>query len=66
MPCCLILCSPDYLVVIDYDLRFTGLVAFPFDRLKCAMEWGAWVLSDGFQAHGPSWISVVLVGSGKF
>lgn len=52
MPCCLVLCSPDYLVVVDYDLRFTGLVAFPFDRLKCAMEWGAWILSDGFQAHG--------------
>ena len=30
--------------------RFTGLVAFPFDRLKCAMEWGGWSLSDGLQA----------------
>ena len=30
-------------------LRFSGLVAFPFDSLKCAMEWGGWILSDGFQ-----------------
>lgn len=35
--------------ILDTMCRFTGLVAFPFDRLKCAMEWGGWSLSDGLQ-----------------
>ena len=33
------------------NVRFTGLVAFPFDRLNCGMDWGGWSMSDGFQAR---------------
>ncbi|CAJ1376545.1 unnamed protein product [Effrenium voratum] len=29
--------------------KFSGLVAFPLDTLSCAMEWGGWGYSGGFQ-----------------
>eukprot|EP00438_Fugacium_kawagutii_P007260 Skav221919 [mRNA] locus=scaffold5163:65683:67398:- [translate_table: standard] len=35
--------------ILDTLCKFSGLVAFPFDTLKCAMEWGGWSYSDGFQ-----------------
>ena len=35
--------------MVDILCKFSGLVAFPFDRLRCPMEWGAWRWSDGFQ-----------------
>jgi len=34
---------------LDVMCRFSGLVAFPFDALKCKMEVGGWIMSDGFQ-----------------
>ncbi|CAK9113986.1 Acetylcholine receptor subunit alpha-type acr-16 [Durusdinium trenchii] len=38
--------------LLDSLCKFSGLVAFPFDKLKCAMEWGGWAFSDGFQGIG--------------
>mmetsp|Transcript_54036 Transcript_54036/g.126832 ORF Transcript_54036/g.126832 Transcript_54036/m.126832 type:complete len:689 (-) Transcript_54036:31-2097(-) len=35
--------------LLDTLCKFSGLVAFPFDRLKCSMEWGGWTFSGGFQ-----------------
>ncbi|CAK9056001.1 unnamed protein product [Durusdinium trenchii] len=32
--------------LIDILCKFSGLVAFPFDNLKCAMEWGGWSFSS--------------------
>ena len=29
--------------------KFSGLVAFPFDTLSCALEFGGWALSGGHQ-----------------
>jgi len=45
--------------IVDSMCKFTGLVAFPFDKLQCAMEWGAWSWSDGFQGinlTGPGYV----------
>ena len=33
--------------------KFSGLVAFPFDKLKCEVEFGGWVWSGGFQGMLP-------------
>eukprot|EP00439_Symbiodinium_sp_Y106_P035082 s2955_g4.t1 len=35
--------------LLDTLCKFSGLVAFPFDELSCAMEWGGWTYSGGFQ-----------------
>ncbi|CAE7501314.1 acr-16 [Symbiodinium natans] len=35
--------------ILDTLCKFSGLVAFPFDHLSCAMEWGGWSWSGGFQ-----------------
>jgi len=35
--------------VIDVMCKFSGLVAFPFDTLKCPIEFGGWTLSGGQQ-----------------
>eukprot|EP00931_Biecheleriopsis_adriatica_P025326 TRINITY_DN15584_c0_g1_i1.p1 TRINITY_DN15584_c0_g1~~TRINITY_DN15584_c0_g1_i1.p1 ORF type:complete len:642 (+),score=74.35 TRINITY_DN15584_c0_g1_i1:262-1926(+) len=44
--------------VLDTMCKFSGLVAFPLDRLSCDMEWGGWLFSGGFQgislAPGPT------------
>ena len=29
--------------------KFSGLVAFPFDNLKCTLEIGGWIMSGGYQ-----------------
>jgi hypothetical protein len=34
---------------IDVMCKFSGLVAFPFDKLKCPLEVGGWVFSGGQQ-----------------
>ena len=34
---------------LDVMCKFSGLVAFPFDRLKCSIEFGGWILSGGYQ-----------------
>jgi len=34
---------------LDVMCKFSGLVAFPQDKLKCAMEIGGWALSGGYQ-----------------
>lgn len=35
--------------MLDVLCRFSGLVAFPFDRLSCKMEFGGWMFSGGYQ-----------------
>ena len=35
--------------ILDTLCKFSGLVAFPFDQLTCAMEWAGWSWSGGFQ-----------------
>ncbi|KAL1520081.1 hypothetical protein AB1Y20_023556 [Prymnesium parvum] len=35
--------------VLDIMCKFSGLVAFPYDRLKCRLEVAGWMMSDGFQ-----------------
>ena len=35
--------------MIDVMCKFSGLVAFPFDKLKCQLEFGGWILSGGHQ-----------------
>ena len=35
--------------LLDTLCKFSGLVAFPHDVLSCAMEWGGWTYSGGFQ-----------------
>ena len=42
---------------LDVMCKFSGLVAFPFDMLKCKVEFGGWILSGGHQG-------VSLLGSG--
>ena len=37
--------------------KFSGLAAFPYDNLKCAIEFGGWGLSGGHQG-------LVLKGDG--
>ena len=40
---------------IDVNCRYTGLVAFPFDELKCSFELGGWAMSgihQGLQFSG--------------
>jgi len=34
---------------LDVMCKFSGLVAFPFDRLKCSIEMGGWGWSGGYQ-----------------
>jgi len=43
--------------ILDAMCKFSGLVAFPFDKLKCVMEWGGWAYGDAFQA-------ITLMGTG--
>ena len=41
--------------ILDIMCKFSGLVAFPYDRLRCKLELGGWSMSDGFQGldlHG--------------
>ena len=33
--------------MLDVMCKFSGLVAFPFDKLKCGIEFGGWSLSGG-------------------
>jgi len=35
--------------VLSTMCKFSGLVAFPYDQLKCSMEWGGWLISGGYQ-----------------
>ncbi|CAE7666773.1 acr-7 [Symbiodinium pilosum] len=35
--------------LLDTLCKFSGLVAFPHDVLKCSMEWGGWTYSGGYQ-----------------
>ena len=35
--------------VLEVLCRFSGLVAFPFDTLKCSIEIGGWALSGAYQ-----------------
>ena len=35
--------------ILDIMCKFSGLVAFPYDRLRCKLELGGWSMSDGFQ-----------------
>ena len=35
--------------LLDTLCKFSGLVAFPFDHLKCSMYWAGWTFSGGFQ-----------------
>lgn len=35
--------------LFDVVCKFSGLVAFPFDRLSCELEVAGWMLSGGFQ-----------------
>ena len=35
--------------MLDIMCKFSGLVAFPFDKLKCAVEFGGWGMSGGQQ-----------------
>lgn len=39
--------------MLDVMCRFSGLVAFPFDRLACGIEFGGWSLSGGWQGLSP-------------
>lgn len=34
---------------LEIMCKFSGLVAFPFDNLTCAVEFGGWSLSGGYQ-----------------
>ena len=34
---------------LEVMCKFSGLVAFPFDQLKCSMEFGGWGFSGGQQ-----------------
>ena len=45
--------------VLDVLCRFSGLVAFPFDNLKCSLEFGGWAFSGGQQGIellGTGWV----------
>ena len=35
--------------VLDVLCRFSGLVAFPFDKLRCSIEMGGWMVGAGHQ-----------------
>ena len=35
--------------LLDTLCKFSGLVAFPFDHLKCSMYWAGWTFSGSFQ-----------------
>lgn len=39
--------------MLDIMCKFSGLVAFPFDKLTCEMEFGGWAMSAGFQGIRP-------------
>ena len=34
---------------VEVMCKFSGLVAFPFDKLTCQLEFGGWLLSGGHQ-----------------
>jgi nicotinic acetylcholine receptor len=34
---------------LDVMCKFSGLVAFPFDKLSCSIEFGGWLLSGAYQ-----------------
>ena len=35
--------------MLDVMCKFSGLAAFPYDVLKCGIEFGGWALSGGYQ-----------------